>query len=90
MRLKENFYMPTTDTICFKMTPSLTVIIPTLNEERGIVKTLKQINKLGVDEEVLVVDGLSTDNTIRNAKEYGAGFHETRVPLDVCQGNRRE
>jgi len=54
------------------MPPSLTVIIPTLNEERGIVKTLKQINKIGIDREVLVVDGLSTDNTVRNAKEHGA------------------
>jgi glycosyltransferase involved in cell wall biosynthesis len=54
------------------MTPSVTLIIPTLNEERGIVETLKQINKLEIDEEVLVIDGLSTDSTVRNAKEYGA------------------
>jgi glycosyltransferase involved in cell wall biosynthesis len=54
------------------MKPSLTVIIPTLNEERGIVETLKQIRKLGIDEEVLVVDGLSKDKTIKNAKAYGA------------------
>jgi glycosyltransferase involved in cell wall biosynthesis len=65
--------MGSTDTLaCFPMKPNVSIIIPTLNEERGIVETLKQINKLGIDEEVLVVDGLSTDNTIRNAKEYGA------------------
>jgi glycosyltransferase involved in cell wall biosynthesis len=53
-------------------TPSISIILPTLNEERGIIETLRQINKLDVDKEVLVVDGLSTDNTVRNAKAYGA------------------
>ena len=54
------------------MTPNVSIIIPTLNEEKGIVETLRQINKLDIDKEVLVVDGLSTDNTVRNAKAYGA------------------
>jgi len=54
------------------MTPSISIIIPTLNEERGIVETLKQINKLDIDKEVLVVDGLSIDKTVKNAKRYGA------------------
>lgn len=54
------------------MTPNISIIIPTLNEERGIVETLKQISKLDIDKEVLVVDGLSTDNTIKNAKLHGA------------------
>jgi glycosyltransferase involved in cell wall biosynthesis len=54
------------------MTPIISIIIPTLNEERGIVETLKEINQLGLDKEVLVVDGLSTDNTIKNAEAHGA------------------
>ncbi len=54
------------------MTPDVSIILPTLNEEMGIAETLKQISKLDVDKEVLVVDGLSTDNTVRNAKLYGA------------------
>jgi dolichol-phosphate mannosyltransferase len=54
------------------MTPKVSLIIPTLNEEWGIVETLKQINKLDIAKEVLVVDGLSTDNTVRNAKLFGA------------------
>jgi dolichol-phosphate mannosyltransferase len=54
------------------MTPKVSLIIPTLNEEWGIVETLKQINKLDITKEVLVVDGLSTDNTVRNAKLFGA------------------
>jgi glycosyltransferase involved in cell wall biosynthesis len=54
------------------MKPSVSIIIPTLNEERGIVETLKQISQLDINKEVLVVDGLSTDNTPKNAKLYGA------------------
>ena len=54
------------------MTPSISIILPTLNEEKGILETLKQINKLDVDKEVLVVDGLSTDSTVKNAIAYGA------------------
>lgn len=54
------------------MTPKVSLIIPTLNEEWGIVETLKQIKKLDIAKEVLVVDGLSTDNTVRNAKLFGA------------------
>jgi glycosyltransferase involved in cell wall biosynthesis len=50
----------------------LSIILPTLNEEDGIVKTLSQINELDIDKEVLVVDGLSTDNTVENAKRLGA------------------
>jgi glycosyltransferase involved in cell wall biosynthesis len=54
------------------MTPNISIILPTLNEERGIIETLKQINKLDIDKEVLVIDGLSIDNTVRNAEAYGA------------------
>jgi glycosyltransferase involved in cell wall biosynthesis len=54
------------------MTPSVSILIPTLNEEKGIIETLKQISQLDIDKEVLVVDGLSTDDTPKNAKLYGA------------------
>jgi glycosyltransferase involved in cell wall biosynthesis len=54
------------------MRPLISIILPTLNEEKGIIETLKKINKLDLEKEVLVVDGLSKDNTIKNAKAYGA------------------
>jgi len=50
----------------------LSIIIPTLNEERGIIKTLRDVNKLNINKEVIVVDGLSTDKTVKNARKYGA------------------
>ena len=63
------------------MTPSVSIILPTLNEERGIIETLKRINELDLDKEVLVVDGLSKDNTVKNAKAFGA-----RVVFETRQG----
>ena len=54
------------------MKPEISIILPTLNEEWGIIKTLKQINKLNLDKEILVVDGLSSDNTIKNSEANGA------------------
>jgi len=54
------------------MTPNVSIIIPTLNEEKGIVETLSQINELDIKREVLVVDGLSRDSTVKNAELHGA------------------
>ncbi len=49
-----------------RITSSVTVIIPTLNEERNIARVLRQIPAL-VDE-VIIVDGRSTDRTIEVAQ----------------------
>ena len=54
------------------MNANVSIIIPTLNEEKGIVETLKQINELDIEREVLVVDGLSKDDTVKNAEMNGA------------------
>jgi glycosyltransferase involved in cell wall biosynthesis len=48
----------------------VSVVIPTLNEGKNLSKVLKDIPK-SVDE-VIVVDGHSTDNTIEVAKKFGA------------------
>lgn len=47
------------------------IIIPTLNEEKGIEKTINDIELLNENYEILVVDGLSTDNTRENALSQG-------------------
>ena len=62
----------------------LTIVIPTLNEEKDIYKTLSSIKDLA--DEILVIDSGSTDKTIDIAKQYGArvenhpfvSFSETR------------
>lgn len=55
----------------------LTILMPALNEEKAIGKTidsipLKQLNDIGYEVEVLVVDGGSKDKTREIAKEKGA------------------
>src|SRR5262245_3497393 len=56
----------------------VTIIIPTLNEQFGIEKTISSIpkseiqSKLGYDVEILVVDGNSSDSTRDVAIKMGA------------------
>ena len=54
------------------MKPEVSIIIPTLNEERGIIETLRQIGEVDINKEVVVVDGLSKDFTAKIAKLQGA------------------
>lgn len=55
----------------------ITIVIPALNEEKGIGKVIKSVPfeklaQLGFQTEILVVDNNSTDETSRVAKEAGA------------------
>lgn len=54
--------------------PLVSVVIPALDEERRLSATLRSVRALdtGVPFEVLVVDGGSTDDTTRVAREHGA------------------
>jgi len=48
----------------------ISVIIPTLEEERYIGKTLVRLLKFAPEIEVIVVDGCSKDRTVEIAKQY--------------------
>jgi hypothetical protein len=53
------------------------ILLPTLNEERGLERTLKELplarlRETGYDPRVLVLDGHSTDRTVEVAREFGA------------------
>ncbi len=48
----------------------LSIIIPTLNEEKVIEKTLKSLRDYKGDYEIIVSDGRSTDRTIEISKKY--------------------
>ena len=55
----------------------ITIVIPALNEEKGIGAVLKEIpidqfGKLGYETEVLVIDYESKDNTFQIARSHGA------------------
>lgn len=56
---------------------TLTVVIPALNEERGIGSViceipLKKLEQIGYRTEILVIDNDSIDNTGKIAKDHGA------------------
>ena len=50
----------------------ISIIIPTLNEENYIDKTLRSLKNQNFEGkyEIIVVDGMSKDNTVRIAKKY--------------------
>lgn len=54
--------------ISFNMKP--TVVIPTLNEEKYIEKTLRSLMAQTIKPEIVVVDSGSTDKTIEIARKY--------------------
>ncbi|MBI5227937.1 glycosyltransferase [Candidatus Micrarchaeota archaeon] len=51
---------------------SVSVLLPTLNEEESIESTINQVRKVLPDAEIVVIDGLSKDKTIEIAKKMGA------------------
>ena len=57
--------------------PLISVVIPTLNEEDGIVCALSELSLSGLKEngfgtEIIVVDGNSNDDTVERAEKFGA------------------
>jgi dolichol-phosphate hexosyltransferase len=68
----------------------ISIIIPTLNEQSGIEKTIKSIpksvirDKLGYEVEIIIVDGYSIDSTREIASKMGA-----RVIIEKRKGYGR-
>lgn len=52
--------------------PTISIIIPTLNESESIGKTLTAVSQLTIPVEVIAVDGGSDDDTQKLARSYGA------------------
>ena len=50
--------------------PTISIIIPTLNEAESITATLKSA-QAGADVEIIVVDGGSRDGTVQRARAFG-------------------
>ncbi len=62
-------------------TPSVSVVIPTLNEARNLLHVLPRIPEWVL--EVLIIDGSSTDGTVEIAREHGS---HVRVVLTPAAG----
>lgn len=60
---------------------TVSVLLPTLNEEANIVHTIKEVRQILPDAEIVVIDGLSTDRTIELAKSMGV-----RILLEKRKG----
>lgn len=58
--------------------PTISVVIPILNEARILEKTLDQLQSELGDHELIIVDGGSTDSSVRIAEKYG------KVVLSAC------
>lgn len=48
----------------------ISVVVITLNEERNIARCLQSVQRIA--DEILVIDSLSTDNTVNISKQHGA------------------
>jgi len=59
-------------------TPTVSVIIPTFQEENYIAKTLSNLRKVTTPIEVIVVDGGSRDKTIEIAKRFTDKIYSIR------------
>lgn len=57
---------------------SLSVTLATLNEQENIARCLESVRQLA--DEIVIVDGSSTDDTVKIAKKYGARVKITDNP----------
>ena len=71
--------------------PTLSVVIPTLNAAQQLGRTLDALAGGGIDMEIIIADGGSTDGTQRIARAFGATLIEAprgRGPPWTAAGRR--
>jgi glycosyltransferase involved in cell wall biosynthesis len=66
----------------------LSFIIPTLNEEKTIEKTLKSISAYSGEKEIIISDGKSTDRTVEVVRKYADKIivHDGLTRQNIAKG----
>lgn len=67
---------------------AITVVIPTLNEEKNLPRTLARLSAAAL-REIIIVDGGSTDNTVSLAEEFCAHTLNARIIMS-SRGRARQ
>ena len=65
----------------------ISIIIPTLNEEKLLPKTFRTVSCQTIEHEIILVDGGSTDETIKIAKEFGCKILQSEKANRAFQMN---
>lgn len=68
----------------------LSVIIPVYNEEKTILETVKRVNKLPIDKEIIVVDDGSTDGTYTKIKIQSASWRTNLKSIKVIRHEKNQ
>lgn len=72
------------------MPPSLSIVIPVLNEEDGIARMLAaataQLEEIGSDWEILIVDNASTDRTCERVEPFVDGVRVRLLRNELNRG----
>lgn len=83
----EDFSVPTAlKSYKKKLGKKVAVMLPSLNEERtvgNVIEAALEVKDIGLIDEVILVDSLSTDNTVEIARQYG-------IPVYIHQKIRPE
>ncbi|MFW5804719.1 MAG: glycosyltransferase family 2 protein [bacterium] len=66
--------------------PSVSVVVAARNEEGNIEDIIKRVPKMGYDDELIIVEGNSTDNTWEEMKRIKDAYHTTNIIIAQQKG----
>lgn len=74
LKIRKNFFTRFEEYYNSYEDKDLTIVIPAYNAEDFIKDTLKSVNNLGINYDVLIIDDGSSDNTLNIIKEYESEY----------------